>query len=197
MRSWVQGLHRGDHVLHLFHGQAEQERTAIEVFNWAPEDARMYFFTSGPEPIMRAPHDSDLQDRLHLAQAEGRLRVRLARESYCPEGRFHSSTMLGEMVRVVEQAKIDGYTSLIAVGDAGWLADRPEEVQEFIRYEAGINVLDLPMDVTFICQYDGRLFHTGDLDKVRLLHDKVLKDRSLERNHWIISHHGGRWHPPQ
>jgi hypothetical protein len=197
MRSWVQGLHRGDHILHTFYSQADQERTAIEVFRWTPEDARMYFFTSGPEAIMRAPQEGDLKDRMQAAQVEGRLRVHLAGESYCPNGHFHYLPMLGEVVRAVEQAKNDGYRSMVAVGDAGWLATRREEINEFIKYEAGLNILDFPMDVTFVCQYDGRLFHRHDLDRLRPLHDKVLMDRTLERNHWIISHHREFRHPPQ
>lgn len=190
MRQWTEGLRLGDHVLHLYHDGEEQERAVIDMFNWLPKGGKMLYFSPGPDPAAILGAGNDVGERLRAASREGRFETHLAERVYCPQGVFRGKDMLRNLARAVEGAESEGFSSLVAVGDASWLSDVGGIGPELLRYEASVNFLDLPLDAAFMCQYDQRIFPPDHLGKVKAVHDQLLVDRNLDRNCWILPRKG-------
>jgi hypothetical protein len=146
----------------------------------------MLYFTSRPDTAVLVTGDGELGDRARSALKDGRLEVADSRSSYCIEGRFRSSPMLRKVAEAAREAKQQGFASMVAMGDASWLSEDPADLPEFVRYETGMNFLDLPLGAAFVCQYRRSLFSPAHLDQMRVLHDQVLEDGMMERSCWII-----------
>ncbi|MEM0449699.1 MAG: MEDS domain-containing protein [Methanomassiliicoccales archaeon] len=190
MHSWTHRLIKGDHVLHMYENVPEQEQAVLELFNWASENAKMFYFTSKKESeygITSFSRDGNLSARLVRAIKEGRLQILDSEKSYLTNGVFDPKITLQNVITAAESAREDGYSSMVAVGDPLWLAGRRGDIPRFVSYEAGLNLLRLPIETTFICQYDKRVFAKEDLERLRWVHDKVLSNQVLERNCWFLS----------
>ena len=103
---------------------------------------------------------------------------------------FDSQTTLRNLTDAAERAESEGFKFLVAVGDASRIVDLEESHPEYFRYETAVNFLDLPIDVAFICQYDRRIMPPDHQRRVVSVHEKLLRDRQLERNCWFISRRG-------
>ena len=197
MRRWTESLRLGDHVLHPYRDAVEQERAVMDVFNWTPEGAKMYYFSSRPGLGSVLSVGSELGDRLGAARREGRLVMLDAESYYRPEGAFRHLPLLEAVERATEEARSEGFSSMVAVGDVRWLGMRAEHFSEFVRYEAMVTFLDLPLPAAFVCQYDRSLFSPQQIEQMRVFHDQVLIDRVLERSCWIIPRHRPMQRQPQ
>lgn len=186
MLRWTDDLRPGSHVLHPYACPEERARSAMDVFSWMPKGAKMLHLTCDGHGLGQPDLPAGLGERLRAAQREGSLASAPAESVYMAGGRLDVPWLLRHVVREAEDAKAQGYSSLVCVGDASWLSRRPELFPEFMRYEASINLLEMPLTALYLCQYDRRLFTPEELWRARMMHDQVLTGRRLERNCWIM-----------
>lgn len=180
----------GDHVLHLYRDDQERERVVADTFAWLPKGAKMLVFSPQGNLPSHLSNGNGLMRDSRSAVREGRLESLSSDDVYFPDGSFDSQATLRKLTDAAERAESEGFKSLVAVGDASRIVDLKESNPEYVRYETAVNFLDLPIDVAFICQYDRRIMPLDHLRRVVSVHDKLLRDRQLERNCWFISRRG-------
>lgn len=180
----------GDHVLHLYSDDQERERVVADTFSWLPKGAKMLVFSPQGNLPSHLSNGNGLMRDSRLAVREGKLESLSSDDVYFPDGSFDSQATLRKLTDAAERAESEGFKFLVAVGDASRIVDLEESNPEYFRYETAVNFLDLPIDVAFICQYDRRIMPPDHQRRVVSVHEKLLRDRQLERNCWFISRRG-------
>lgn len=91
----------------------------------------------------------------------GQLRILTVAETYLRSGRFSRVEMLSFLTLAVREALRVGYRGLRATGEVSWAVEKPELLDEFLRYEALVTSTFANRPVKLLCQYDTRNM-TGD-----------------------------------
>ena len=112
-----------------------------------------------------------------------------AGRTLCPKEKFDPAFALDVLKARLDDAADDGYRSIVAMFDMSWLAKRPEDFNAYMRVEMSINLLRSPTPVTVLCQYEGSLFSSEQLDMVSSLHALNLTDGMVQRSFWLIPRH--------
>lgn len=184
-RKWTSDVKRGDHVIQVCRSEADKLSAAQDIAAYVREKEKLFLFTDSEK--MR----SGLIKRSSVgAQGTGDLiqTVRAGR-TMCPKEKFDPAFALDVLKAHLDDAVGDGYRSIVAVFDMSWLAKRPEDFNAYMHVEMSINLLRFPTPVTILCQYEGSLFSSEQLDMVSSLHALSLTDGMVKRSFWLIPRH--------
>ena len=190
MRKWTIGLNFGGHVIHPYENEMERERAVLELAQWAPKGSKFLYLADRRCKERRLQKEERELEAAFGSRKDDGLEILSAPDVYCRGGKFIGKEMIGVLKDLADEAADTGYRSMVAVGDLSWLARRPEDFRTFIGYEISVNFTRFNIKSIFLCQYDQRIFSSDELHKATLVHEQVLLDRTLRRNHWFIPRHG-------
>ncbi len=108
------------------------------------------------------------------------------RETYLNNGQFDQNWMLDSVAAAAEEAHIEGYNGLRAVGDMTWALEAMSANGELIDYEDRLNRLFPNIRAVGFCQYDLKLFPPGLIREIIRTHPYVLYRGTLCRNPFYI-----------
>ena len=108
-----------------------------------------------------------------LVTREGMLAVLTEDEAYMPGGFFSKDTFIRNMETMVREAFADGYASLRAVGDAGFIVRNGVDIAEWFAAEAELNQIVPDYPHFFFCLYDLDLFDGNTVMHVLRTHPRV------------------------
>jgi len=184
-RKWTSDVKRGDHLIQVCRSEADKLSAVQDVAACVREKEKVLLFTDSEK--MR----SSLIKRSSVgAQGTGDpIQTVRAGRTLCPKEKFDPAFALDVLKARLDDAADDGYRSSIAMFDMSWLAKRPEDFNAYMRVEMSINLLRSPTPVTVLCQYEGSLFSSEQLDMVSSLHALNLTDGMVQRSFWLIPRH--------
>ena len=184
-RKWTSDVKRGDRLIQVCRSEADKLSAVQDVAACVREKEKVLLFTDSEK--MR----SSLIKRSSVgAQGTGDpIQTVRAGRTLCPKEKFDPAFALDVLKARLDDAADDGYRSIVAMFDMSWLAKRPEDFNAYMRVEMSINLLRSPTPVTVLCQYEGSLFSSEQLDMVSSLHALNLTDGMVQRSFWLIPRH--------
>ena len=184
-KKWTSDIKRGDHLIQVCRSEADKLSAVQDVAACVREKEKVLLFTDSEK--MR----SSLIKRSSVgAQGTGDpIQTVRAGRTLCPKEKFDPAFALDVLKARLDDAADDGYRSIVAMFDMSWLAKRPEDFNAYMRVEMSINLLRSPTPVTVLCQYEGSLFSSEQLDMVSSLHALNLTDGMVQRSFWLIPRH--------
>jgi len=113
--------------------------------------------------------------------------VRTTQSMYYPHGYFSPEEMIQKWRRLVEEARLEGFTMLRATGEITWLASQIPGVERFVEYEMMVNELLKEYQITVVCQFDINRLHGATLMEIISVHPLLIVKGQLMHNPFFYS----------
>lgn len=114
------------------------------------------------------------------------LKVSLALDVYCPNGRFTPATMLDTLRRFRKRALDASLAGARVTGEMEWALQGMHGAERIVEYESMVNVLLPEQPMVVFCQYDTRKFDGGTLFDVLNVHPMMLVRGQVVRNPYYV-----------
>jgi AcrR family transcriptional regulator len=146
----VQGLERGDRVIHIVQdARAQLRRIAAQI------------------PISAAVET-------------GQLDVRSWEGSYLLKGRFSASRMLTYVRRSLREGPRRGFSATRLIGDMEWAHDDLPGVEDLFAYEAGLDAILARPQALVVCAYDVRRHSGSRIAQILGAHQAAVMDGMVQ-----------------
>ena len=122
---------------------------------------------------------------VELPQENG-FSIRVAENTYCPDGEFVPEKMLHMLRTFYTQAKADGYPNVRGSGEMSWALRGIPGSDRLVEYEALLNELVVTHPVTAICQYDANQFSGATILNVLKVHPMMIVHGQIVYNPYYI-----------
>lgn len=141
------------------------------------------------DPMLRDEHRKRLEFAgIDTAAAEqsGQLELRDWRETYLSGGRFDQDKMLAIVEDVFVRSQEQQFPLTRLVGHAEWAAEDQESAQNFLEYEAKLNIILAQYKDAVICVYDLAKFNAEMIMDVMRTHPLVIIGGVLAENPFFV-----------
>lgn len=125
-----------------------------------------------------------------VSRGPGRLHVRRAVDTYCPDGSFSPERMLDTLAEAHRAARSSGLAGARVAGEMTWSRRGLPGSDQLVQYEARINRLVRAVPTTAVCQYDTRRFDGKTLYDILRVHPMMIVRGHVVENPYYIDHQG-------
>lgn len=112
----------------------------------------------------------------------GQLRIVTARDSYLRDGRFDPHAIISFFSSSIDEAVKEDYTGLRVAGETSWILRDLRSLDDWIAWEAMVNVAFRNRPFKGLCQYNVKRFFGDMVVKVLKTHPRVLLGLDLFEN---------------
>jgi len=123
---------------------------------------------------------------LVAGDADGRLEVSVAEETYCPRGEFVPEEMLDTLRAYYKQTVDRGFPGARVSGEMSWAVKGIPGSDRLMEYEALVNDVLITHPITAICQYDASRFSGAAVLDVLKVHPMMIVHGQIVRNPYYM-----------
>ncbi|MGE5531491.1 MAG: PAS domain S-box protein [Bacteroidota bacterium] len=181
------GLHfeTGRHYCAIFNSDDEWRQCVRALLQQALARHERFLYlhhSHTPRKVMSCLKDID---GVSAAVEAGQVILAPGATCYYPHGRFEPELLVQGPEATVAEALADGYSGVVATGEATISQESIPGMERFLEYEALLEASPQP-GFTCLCQYDRRLLPPDFISDSLLVHQHIVCDGRILRNHYYV-----------